>query len=160
MAFDLREYIELHFQYIPPGPGSDEYQIDCLEPGCDDAWRRGKHMTLNVKTGKGYCFKCGAKYGPAKIVKLYEDIPWHQAFEKVVGKFILPANLDELLSPAQKAIENLQNPSPPPQPAGKTVLDMKLPTIQLPMTFPIFEGSEAFEYLRKRRFGAYHRESN
>jgi DNA primase len=141
--FDFREYIEENFGARPKGYNRHEVSIDCINPGCDDNWRRKKHMTVNVEKGLAYCFKCQESYDVVRFIMTFEEIPYGQAMQKVFNSIPKrsygPGRLE-------KAIKELVEGKKEEEPEEKKPLT-------LPITVPITAGHPAYEYLAGRRFG-------
>ena len=59
MSFSFREYIEENYEPKPQQMNPDQVSIHCINPDCDDNWRRNRKMTVNLAEKKAFCFKCG-----------------------------------------------------------------------------------------------------
>ncbi len=83
MTFNFQEYIEDQFDPKPQQINPDQVSINCINPDCDDNWRRRRKMTVNLADKKAFCFICGEKYNEIEFVATAEGISKFQAMKIV-----------------------------------------------------------------------------
>jgi hypothetical protein len=96
-AFDLFQYLnDKNISYSTSGKNiSDSWiGINCIYPLCFD---NNFHLGINLQSKMHYCWKCGSKGSPTKLIKIIENCTWNQAKE-ITEQY---QNLD-LLSPDQE----------------------------------------------------------
>jgi hypothetical protein len=78
-AFDIFQYLnDRGIPYSTSGKNiSDDWvAINCIYPICFD---NNFHLGINLKSKIHYCWKCGNKGGPVKLVKAIEQCSWNHA---------------------------------------------------------------------------------
>ena len=141
--FDFAEYIKDNFDPKPQQTDPNQVSINCINPDCDDNWRRNKKMTVNLVQRRAFCFKCGESYDVVGFVALAEGIS-RLAAVKIVMVQVLPRTYGA--NRLETALEKLA-PTPAEEMAEKTAA-CKFPPLReiLPGTLPAM-------YLEKRRIG-------
>ena len=96
-AFDVFQY--LNDKSIPYSTSGKNISggwvaINCVYPICFD---NNFHLGINLQSKLHYCWKCGNKGNPVKLVKAIENCSWYQAKE-IVGQY---QNFD-LITPDQE----------------------------------------------------------
>lgn len=139
--FDFAEYVE---RLDPKAPLSnpDQVSISCINPDCDDSWRKGRKMTVNLKQKIAWCYKCQKHYRLVDFVAEVEGLTRFQALkmlENETPKLAPGQNLETVLLDlvSKKADPEL------PQAAKKP---------EFPLTIPIVPSSPPWEYLTQRGF--------
>ena len=83
MIFDFHEYIIDNFPEAQPQQmDPNQISIHCINPDCDDNWRRKRKMTVNVADKQAFCFKCGKSYKPAQFIAEFEKISLFLAIKR------------------------------------------------------------------------------
>lgn len=139
--FDFEEYIKETVDYREQVTKPEQINIDCINPDCDDNWRKRKKMTVNTETRIAYCFKCGKSYRPVNFVAMVEGISRFEAMK------LVKAGRKRTFGPNR--LENALLTKPEPEPA--TVAE-EYKSVQLPFSIPIEPGSEPYKYLSGRNF--------
>ena len=142
--FDLEEYLTTNFSYIKSG---HQINIDCVSSACDDHWKCGKHLTFNVKTRRGFCYKCQQKFGPINLILLSEDISYPELCSRYGAGDAVPRRLQTEPNAAETAWKEYLEKQEP-----KAEEPIRPPKIELPPNMPINTSPEAVQYLQKRRF--------
>ncbi len=148
--FDIEAYITERLDHEYDG---DHIKIDCLDPSCDDSWKKGKHLWFSLKRKRGYCFKCSQGWGPTKIVQYNEDIEWKEAQAFVEKKAGISKKIRTAQNRAAAAMEEYFRQREAMHKEERDCRELKIPQISLPPCGPIEPGSPAEIYLASRGFG-------
>ena len=143
--FDLLEYIAENMEYRQQQWKDDEVSISCINPECDNHFRRRMKMSVNIEKQKAFCFKCGASYDNAiSFVAAFEEISRFQAMKRVMGsRPKREYGPDRLI----RALEGLHaNPE-------ESEPEEERPVV-LPVHRPLEPDDLAFRYLAGRGFDA------
>lgn len=141
MAFDFGEYIEENLDFRQQVSKPEEYQIDCINPDCDDNWRHRKKMAVNVDKGVAYCFKCGTTYRKIDFVAEVEGISRFAALK------IVKSGAPRRTYGVNRLEAALDSVSAAPE------VDVPCGTVKMPYSINITPDSEPGRYLKERQFG-------
>jgi DNA primase len=101
-AFDIFSYLnDKSILYSTSGKNisSNWVAINCIYPICSD---NNFHLGINLQSKLHYCWKCGNKGNPVKLVKEIENCSWYEA-KKIVEQY---QNFD-LISPDKEEEINI-----------------------------------------------------
>ena len=149
MSFDFREYIHENFDPKAQQMNPDQVSIHCINPDCDDNWRRKRKMTVNTSTRQAYCFKCSEKYAEIDFIAQAEGISKFQAMKIARSSAPIRTYGAHRLEDALKKI----TPPPPAEPDTSPVMPEKPEPCLFPPLRRILPGSAEMAYLEDRRFG-------
>lgn len=146
MSFNFREYVEEHFDPKPQQMNPDQVSISCINPDCDDNWRRNRKMTVNLAEKMAFCFKCGTHYDEISFVAQAEGISKFAALKIVRSTAPIRTYGTHRL---EEALAKLK----PPEPEPPHVTFDKPKPCKFPPLRRINPGTPEWDYLADRRFG-------
>lgn len=145
MSFDFREYVEEHFDPKPQQMNPDQVSIHCINPDCDDNWRRRRKMTVNLTDRKAFCFLCGEKYNEIEFVATTEKISKFQALK-------ITRSTDPIRTYGTHRLESaIEELRAKPDPEPETPADSPAKACLFPPLRRIETGTPEWAYLEKRR---------
>lgn len=152
--FDYQEYIEKNFDYEPGG--TDHLAIDCLDEECEDFTECGKHLYINYKNGKGYCYKCNQAFSKVRVVRLHEKCSFAKAQKIVLGLDIDFEPIPIYARGGENALDLALASINEPEKVEKPEEALKVGAIHMPPALPwnFPRSGAARKYLEKRRFDA------
>jgi DNA primase len=145
MSFNFREYVEEHFDPKPQQMNPDQVSISCINPDCDDNWRRNRKMTVNLAEKVAFCFKCGTHYDEISFIAQAEGISKFAALK--IARSTAPIRTYGAHR-LEEALAKLK-PGPEPPPEEK----VEIPACRFPPVRQIEPGTPEWDYLEKRWFG-------